>query len=532
MSTSSGRGYAARCRFIISVLAGSLLAAILLSGMLVNVATADVTLPALFSDHLVLQREIPIPVWGWADPGEQVTVTLGDHQATATAGADGKWAVTLGKLEAGGPLTLVARGKNTVQVQDVLVGEVWLGSGQSNMAMTVSRCANFADEQAAAQHPQIRMFTVTRETAETPQDRCQGTWQVCTPETVGGFSATAYFFGRELQQHLQVPVGLINSSWGGTPVQAWTALATQQARSELRPILDGWDQRIEDYDPEAAQTRYEKQLAAWKGQVQSAKDSGKAPPRRPQAPVDPRHSPHRPASLYNGMIEPLAPFALRGAIWYQGESNAGSPTAALYGLQLSTLIGNWRQRWDQGDFPFLWVQLPNFRDPQQAPVETSGWVIVQEQMRKTLAVPNTGMAITVDIGEADDIHPVNKQDVGKRLALWALGTTYGRELVYSGPLNQSSSVRDGKMIIRFEHVGEGLKATGEGLKGFAIAGEDRQFVFADAEITAPDTVVVSSSDVVRPVAVRYAWAANPNANLANSAGLPASPFRTDDWDNP
>jgi len=527
MIRSFGRRAAA-----LSVLLVSLASMALVNVVPVNVARADVILPSVFSDHMVLQRQVSIPVWGWADPGEQVTVTLGDQQATATAGADGKWAVTLGGCAGGGPLVLVAKGNNTVQVENVLVGEVWLCSGQSNMAMSVSRSADFAAEQTAADYPQIRMFTVNRATAETPQDQCQGTWQVCTPETVGGFSATAYFFGRELHQQLQVPIGLINSSWGGTPVQAWTALAAQEALPELRPMLDSWDQQIANYNAETATTRYEKQLAAWQDQAKQAKQSGKESPRRPQAPVDPRQSPHRPASLYNGMIEPLAPFALRGAIWYQGESNAGGSAAGLYGLQLRTMIANWRQRWGQGEFPFLWVQLPNFRAAQQAPVETSGWVIVQEQMRKTLAVPNTGMAITIDVGEADDIHPKNKQDVGKRLALWALGTTYGKQLVHSGPLSQSMSVQDGKIAVRFEHVGEGLKTIGEVVKGFAIAGEDRQFVFAEARIAGPDTVVVSSPDVARPVAVRYAWAANPDANLFNSAGLPASPFRTDDWETP
>jgi len=509
-----------------------LLAASLFLMVLANVATADVTLPALFSEHMVLQRETSIPVWGWADAGEQVTVTLGDARQTATAGADGKWAVALPACQAGGPLTLVAQGKNTVQIGDILVGEVWLCSGQSNMAMTVSRSANFPDEQAAATHPQIRMFTVDRVTAETPQERCQGTWQVCAPETVGNFSAAAYFFGRELQQQLNVPVGLINSSWGGTPVQAWTCLRAQQALPELQPILDSWNQQIKTYDPEAAKARYEKQLAAWQGKAKQAKQAGETPPTRPQAPVDPRVSPHRPASLYNGMIEPLAPYALRGAIWYQGESNAGGAFAPLYGLQLATMIRNWRQRWGQGDFPFEWVQLPNYRAPQQAPVETSGWVIVQEQMLKSLAVANTGMAITIDVGEANDIHPKNKQAVGKRLALWALGTTYGKKLVYSGPLVASTSARAGEIEVRFEHVGEGLKVAGDKLKGFAIAGEDRKFVFADAKITGPDTVVVSSREVAQPVAVRYAWAQNPDANLANSADLPASPFRTDTWDNP
>ena len=493
-------------------------------------ASADVTLPAMFSDHMVLQRGAEVPVWGRADAGEEVKVSLAGQTKTATAGGDGTWSVRLGALEAGGPLQLVVQGKNRIEVADVLVGEVWLRSGQSNMAMTVSRSKDFEQEQAAAEHPQIRMFTVARETAETPQEACKGEWQVCSPQTVGNFSATAYFFGRELHRRLNVPVGLINSSWGGTPVQAWTSLPVQQAEPKLAAMLDSWKQQIAGWDPDAARERYEKQLARWKKAAAGAKAEGKQPPRRPQAPVDPRKSPHRPASLYNGMIAPLAPFALRGAIWYQGESNAGGPQANLYGLQLSTMIRHWRQLWQAGDFPFLWVQLPNYRAVQQQPVETSGWVIVQEEMRKTLAVPNTGMAITIDIGEADDIHPKNKQEVGRRLALWALGTTYGEPIVYSGPLYKSAKPEDGRIVVEFDHAGEGLKTRDGGpVKGFAIAGEDRSFVWADARIEG-NRVIVSSAAVKQPVAVRYAWASNPVCNLVNSADLPASPLRSDDWE--
>ncbi len=491
-------------------------------------AAADVTLPAIFSDHMVLQRDVAVPVWGWADPGERVTVALAGQTETATSDADGRWSVKLTPLAAGGPHVLSVQADNRIDVADVLVGEVWLCSGQSNMAMSVAGAANFPEEKAAANHPRIRMFTVARLPAETPQERCEGTWQVCSPDTVGSFSATAYFFGRKLHRELDVPVGLVHSSWGGTPVEAWTSLDAQQAVAELAPMLEDWQRRIADYDPEAAKAGYEKQLARWKERAEKAKEAAKKPPRRPRPPVDPKASQRRPANLYNGMIAPLAPYALRGAVWYQGEANAGGD-AHLYGLQLAAMINNWRQLWGQGDFPFAWVQLPNFRAPQQDPVETSGWVIVQEQMLKTLSVPNTGMAITIDVGEANNIHPKNKQDVGKRLALWALGTAYGKAIVYSGPLYRSMSRQDGKIVLEFDHVGEALAAKGEKLKGFAVAGEDRQFVFADAEIV-DKRVAVSSPEVSDPVAVRYGWASNPDCNLYNSAGLPASPFRTDDWD--
>jgi len=491
-------------------------------------ATADVTLPAMFSDHMVVQRDAELPVWGWADAGEKVTVRLGDAQKTATADDSGKWSLRFWARKEGGPLTLTVEAKNRIEIQDVLVGEVWVCSGQSNMAMSVSRSANFAEEQAAADHPQIRMFTVNRAAAEELQDRCNGNWQVCSPQTVGGFSATAYFFGRELNRELDVPVGLINTSWGGTPVQAWTSYAVQSKMTELQSLLDDWKQRVADYEPEAAKKRYEKQLEAWQQKAKQAKDAGRRVPRRPQVPTDPRLNPHHPGALFNGMVAPLVPYAMRGAIWYQGESNASRYVAELYGLQLQLMIQDWRKRWN-GQFPYLWVQLPNYKAPQQQPVETSGWVIVQEEMLKSLALENTGMAITIDVGEANDIHPKNKQDVGKRLALWALGTTYDKPIVYSGPIYEGMSTKDDQIIVRFKHTGDGLAARGEKLKGFAIAGEDKQFVFADAKIVG-DMVVVSSSEVKDPVAVRYAWASNPDCNLYNSAGLPASPFRTDTWE--
>jgi len=512
-----------RARLVLKSLVGWMLLSFVAS-----IAAADVRLPGVFADHMMLQRDAGLPVWGWADPGEKITVTLGSQSQTATADGSGKWSVKLAPLAASGPHVLRVQGKNTVERSDLLVGEVWLCSGQSNMAMTVGSAQDKEAEIAAANYPQLRMCQVVRKTAQEPQPDCEVSWKVCSPETVAGFSAAAYFFGRELQQVLGVPVGLIDSSWGGTPVQAWTSMQAQQAVPELAPIIETFQQSLARYDPETAKKRYEKQLAEWPQAVKKAKAEGKQPPRKPQL-QDPGTSQNSPGRLYNGMIAPLAPFALRGAIWYQGESNANGPAASLYGLQLRTMITNWRQDWGEGDFPFIYVQLPNFKAPQQQPAETDGWPIVREQMLKTLALNNTGMAVTIDIGEEKNIHPKNKQEVGRRLAQWALAKTYGKDVIACGPLYKSMGKQGDEIVIQFDHVNGGLIAKGgDKLKGFAIAGDDQKFVWAEAKI-AGDTVVVSSPEVKAPAAVRFAWANNPDCNLANKAGLPASPFRTDDW---
>ena len=500
------------------------LAAVVLLIATSGVAVADVRLPSVFGDHMVVQRGRAVPVWGWADPGEEVTVEFGKQTRSATADKAGKWMVSLEALSAGGPFRMSVKGKNAIAIRDVLVGDVWVCSGQSNMAMTVQRSRDAAKEIAAAKYPKIRMLTVARKTALQPQSDCNARWAVCSSKTVGGFSATAYYFARKLYRELGVPVGLLHTSWGGTPVEAWTSHSAQAAVPAIAPVLGRWKKQIAAFDPAAAEKRYEEQLARWK----KAKAAGKKR-RRPRKPVHPRLHQHRPANLYNGMIAPLIPYAVRGAIWYQGEHNAGREFPHLYQTQLPTMIEDWRKRWKQGDFPFLFVQLPNFRTRQTQPVEPSGWVTVREGMLKTLAVPNTGMAITVDVGEARDIHPKNKQDVGKRLALWALGTTYKKDIVYSGPLPKANRFDGARARVTFSHFGKGLKTpNSEDVRGFAVAGPDRKWVAAKAKIDR-DSVVVWAPGLKKIVAVRYGWAANPVCNLFNSAGLPASPFRTDDW---
>ena len=491
-----------------------------------NAAIADVRLPSLFSDHAVLQQGVALPVWGWAEPNETVTVTLSGQTKVTKGGADGAWRVSFEALKPGAALTLTVKGKNTLTVQDVLVGEVWLGSGQSNMAMTVNRSNNYDYEQTLANLPKIRMFTVDRTVGKTPQKECKGQWVVCASNTVGTFSATAYFFGRDLHQKLAVPVGLINSSWGGTPVEAWFSDEAMQAMPGSKTITDPWAARTATpWDEAKAMAGYDKQVATWKEAVKKAKAEGKQSPRAPQKPGDPLLSQHYPANLYNGMIAPLIPYALRGAVWYQGESNARDDSAHLYGTQLQTLIKDWRTRWGS-ELPFAWVQLPNYRASDR------NWPLVREGMLQTLKVPGTGMAITMDIGETSDIHPKNKQEVGQRLALWALGTVYAQKVASSsGPLPAGYTVKGSEVVCAFTHADRGLTTKGGELRGFVIAGEDQKWVPASAKIVG-DTVVVSHPDVKNPVAARYAWAADPACSLFNGAGIPASPFRTDTFELP
>lgn len=493
-----------------------------------SAAAADLSIASLFSDHMVIQREQPLKVWGWATPGDQVRVMIGAENATATTSADGRWSVTMNPPATVGPHTMkVSSEDSSIEIADILVGEVWLCSGQSNMAMTVNRARDYEQERRAAELPRIRMFKVNSGHALTPQDKCAGAWAVCSPDTVGGFSATAFFFGRRLHAELDVPIGLINSSVGGTSVESWTSMTAQSQVPEIGPRLQAWRQSDQEYDEQAAQATFDRAMQRWTKNAKAAREAGNKPPRKPKLAARPRQDRNYPANLFNGKIHPLIGFSIRGAVWYQGENSSGRGFAHLYGPQLTTLIRDWRARWGR-DFPFAWVQLPNYRAAQQEPAETNGWTLVQEGMLKTLAEPDTGMAITLDVGEARDIHPKDKQSVGFRLAQWALASVYGADLIPMGPVYRDHTVADGRVTIAFDHAA-GLRSTTDSVKGFAVCGADRQFVWADARIDG-DKVVVSSPDVPQPVSVRYAWAANPIFSLYNDAGIPASPFRTDDWD--
>lgn len=619
-------------------------------------------LSPMFGSHMVLQRDIKAPVWGWAEPGAKVTVSVAGKTAEAVAGADGKWVAKVGPLKAGGPFTLTVSGAEPVTLDDVMVGDVWVASGQSNMQMNVGYSANAAEETAAAKYPGIRFFTVPNVTAASPQDTCGGAWEVCSPATVPAFSAAAYYFARELHKAVNVPIGIIHTSWGGTPAEAWTSAealsavphyapavkqfkdaaadfasgrdgydkrtvewyakfdagtmaspawqepalntddwktmklptaweaaglpdfdgvvwfrteitltaeaAAKGASLHLGPIddrdttyvngvkvggLDQWDM-VRNYTVPASALRAGRNVIAirvldtggaggvlgkpdqlsfeqagapaislagdWKYKV--GVDLTKTTP----VPVRLDNSPGLPTVLYNSMIAPVLPYGIKGAIWYQGEANAGQ--AYMYRTLLPTMINDWRNRWGEGAFPFYIVQLANYMSTLPEPKDDAWAELREAQSMTAKTLPRSGIAVAIDIGDGADIHPKNKQEVGRRLALNALAKDYGLKVEYSGPDYKSMKVQGGKIRLAFSHIGGGLEAKGDRLTGFAIAGADRNFVWADAVIDG-DTIVVSSPTVAEPVAVRYAWASNPICNLYNKAGLPASPFRTDTW---
>jgi len=483
---------------------------------------ADVRLPRIFGNQMVLQRDLPVRVWGTADPGEKVTVSIGKNQSNATADAHGKWKVELPALAAGNPIEVKVSGKNTITLRDVLVGEVWVCSGQSNMQMAVQHAADGKKETAAATHPQIRLFTVPMLVATEPVDDVDAYWKECTPESIPSFSAVAYYFGRSLNEQLGVPIGLINTSWGGTRIEPWTPPVGFRAVPAVASIAD---------DVEKAGANYVRTTVAavgafakWLPTAEKARDARTAIPAPPAWPTHPLSNNRAPTALYNGMIHPLVPFAIRGAIWYQGESNLGE--GMLYFDKMKALIQGWRSVWNEGDFPFYYVQLAPYTYGKSNPTALPR---IWEAQTAALCMPNTGMAVTNDIGNVKDIHPKDKQDVGKRLALWALAKNYGKEIVYSGPLYKSMSVDGSKIRMKFNHVGGGLAARdGKPLTWFTIAGEDQKFVDAQAKIDG-DAIVVSAPNVEKPVAVRFGWDQVADPNLANIEGLPASAFRTDRW---
>lgn len=497
---------------------------------------ADVKLHGLFSDHMVLQQKTTVPVWGWADEGEEVTVEFqGQRERTHARG--GKWKVHFKNLIVGGPYQLKVTGKmNSVTLEDVLVGEVWIASGQSNMEWPMRSTYDASNEITRTTSAHIRLYTVPKLKSDQPVDNVPSSWKECNPENAAGFSAVAYYFARDLQAALRVPVGVIHTSWGGSPCEVWIREGVLADDREYKTdILDNYVAARQKVQP--AFEAYEKAKA----------EAARAGTRLTQR--DPR--PWKPSELYNGMIAPLIPFAIKGAIWYQGESNAGR--AHQYRRLFTTMVENWRQDWDRGDFTFLQVQLAPFKDIKPAPGD-SDWAELREAQNLAMKeLPKVGVAVITDVGEEKDIHPRRKEPVGARLALAARGIAYGEKIVYSGPTYRSMKVKHGRAIVKFDHVGDGLMArelpprAGDTnatrstleymalsgrldapLSGFAICGEDHKFFWANAEIDG-DTVIVSHPQIDKPVAVRYGWADFPVVNLWNVHGLPASPFRTDDF---
>ncbi len=496
---------------------------------------AEVRLPAVISDHMVLQAVKPVAIWGWADADEEVTVEFAGHKKTTRASAKGEWQL---KLD---PLTPKAESQtlriNDKVIQDVLVGEVWLASGQSNMATQINgklhgKVDNADAEVAAAKHPEIRVFVHDAPLAiyelpvpddEPAQDR-PGRWRVCSPDTVADFSAMGYFFARDLLAEIKQPIGILTSAVGGTPIEAWTSLSAQQAVPDFKPLLDDWTKRLDGFVPEEQQKKFLDAKAAWL-KVRSAAIKAKQP--APKAPSPFKNiQVMKPGGLFASMIAPLVPYTMRGVIWYQGERNAAGPFSGLYGKQLQTLIADWRTLWGD-EFYFAWVQIPAFATAQKFPSEPTGWgVSVRDGQRRALKVPQTGMAITMDIGDPKQGHPTNKVEFASRLSRVVLHDVYQKSIaLFSGPLFKSAEITADHIMLTFDQA-TGLKAKSGTLEGFAIAGEDKKFVWADAKIEG-DKVIVSSREIKAPKIVRYSWAANPKGNLVNAADLPASPFSTE-----
>lgn len=508
-------------RWIVSTL--SCLVVTALSG---NIAQADVKTPAIFGSQMVLQQGQKNRVWGWADAGEEVTVTIDQQKHMAKPGELGRWQVELEPLAVGGPYTLTIQGKNTLKFEDVLVGEVWICSGQSNMQWSVMRANDPDLERLTAKFPKLRLITVPNVGTQEPQTDFKGGWTACTPETVNSFSAVGYFFGRQLHQTLDVPVGLINNAWGGSACEAWVNRDVLAKDGKYEELLARWKAE-EDNLPQAL-ADYKDKFAKWEIAAKAAKDQGQQPPPAPQNPEARMRGNARPANIYNGALKPTIGYGIRGAIWYQGESNASR--AYQYRDLFPLMIKNWRDEWQQGEFPFYWVQLADFLGEQAEPVP-SAWAELREAQTMTMSkLKNTGEAVIIDLGEGKDIHPRNKQDVAKRLARWALADVYKLPIVHRSPLYKSMEKQGNKIIVTLDHVGGGLAPFDVNqLKGFAIAGEDKKFVWAQAKLVGPDKVEVWSDALQDPVAVRYAWADNPVCNLYSKEGLPVTPFRTDDW---
>ena len=471
-----------------------------------STSNADVRLPAIFGSNMVLQAGQANRVWGWADPKETVRVSLDEHTVETNADDSGRWQVVLPSMYVGGPYQMSVSGKNKITFDNVMIGEVWICSGQSNMQWSVQQ-SNDADlESLTANYPNIRMISVPQVGTQEAQDDFTGSWQACTPEVAKQFSAVGYYFGRQLHQTLDIPIGLIDNAWGGSAAEAWINRDTLESDGRFGSLVEYWKQLEEEFEADPEPTQNMRRRMAGN---------------------------QRPANIYNGVLKPTIGYGIRGVIWYQGESNASR--AYQYRDLFPLMIQSWRDEWGQGDFPFYWVQLADYMQEKQEPADST-WAELREAQTMTMSkLPNTGEAVILNLGEASDIHPKNKQDVAKRLARWALANDYGYDqLVHHSPQYKSMEKQNGHVVLTFDQVGGGMDTfdVREPL-GFTIAGKDKVFHFAKAEILGEgrgrSQIRVSSEHVSEPVAVRYAWADNPVCNVQNLEGLPLTPFRTDDW---
>ncbi len=502
--------------------------------------TAEVRLPKIFTDNMMVQRDHPVRVWGWAAASEPVSVTLSGKTATTKADAQGQWAVELPALKTGENLELTVKGTNSLVLKNILVGDIWVCSGQSNMEMALGGCLGWEEDNKAADFPKIRRIKFNHVQTSLPQDDAPTAtpWQVCSPTTAAGFTAAGFYFAREIYQKTGIPIGIVDVNWGGTAIEPWVASEGLEMVNELKPQFLAKQEAIKAYRAQLPQALTA--MESWIVQTRKDLAGGSALNPAPAIPVMPDGGW---SGMYHAMIHPIVHFPIKGALWYQGESNGAE--GDTYYQKMRALIGGWRKQWKQPDFPFYFVQLANFQGVSEDPAGGNGWAKLREAQTQSLSIPNTGMAVIIDtvpLDQAGDIHPKNKYDVGTRLARWALGRDYGQKsLVVSGPLFKALKIEGGRARLAFDHIGAGLMVgkkegrnpavenKGEKLKRFAIAGADKKWFWAEAVIEG-NTISVSAAEVKEPVAVRYAYQMNPEgANLYNRDGLPASPFRTDTW---
>jgi sialate O-acetylesterase len=494
-------------------------------------AQAELTLPAIIGDHMVLQQKQANPIWGWDIPGTGISVSFAGQTKDTKTGSDGKWMVKLDALPANSkPTTMSIKGTSTKELKNVLVGEVWICSGQSNMQWSVQSSWDADLEIATAKFPNIRLISVPQVGTQEPQQDFKGAWAECSPQTVGGFSAVGYFYGRVLHQMLDVPVGLINNAWGGSAAEAWVRRDVLEKDPRFKTLMTATTANEAFLQSPAARAKFEADSAKWKMQADEAKAAGKPfTVRAPQGPDGWLRGNSRPGNIYNGVLLPTIGYGIKGAIWYQGESNAGR--AFEYASLFPLMITHWRDEWKQGDFPFYWVQLADYLPERPQPGDSS-WAELRESQTKTQsAIKNGGQAVIIDLGEANDIHPKNKRDVAERLARLALVKDYGFKLPFRSPEFKNIEISGAKAVVTLDTFGGSLRTVDvSDVKGFAICGEDKKWVWATGKIIGNDKIEVSADGISKPVAVRYAWSDNPICNLFSKDGLPVTPFRSDSFD--